>query len=84
LNQTRSSGRNLTLLTTEPSLQFNTGNGFEGKEIGSEGVAYPIYAGLALETQHLPDSPNQPQFPSTRLDPGKPFHSVTIYRFGTE
>ncbi len=78
------SGRKLTLLTTEPGLQFNTGNGFEGKEIGSEGVAYPIYAGLALETQHLPDSPNQPQFPSTRLDPGKPFYSVTIYRFETE
>jgi aldose 1-epimerase len=78
------SGRNLTLLTKEPGIQFNSGNGFEGKEIGSESVAYPIYAGLALETQHLPDSPNQPQFPSTRLDPGKRFYSVTIYRFGVE
>jgi aldose 1-epimerase len=78
------SGRKMTLLTSEPGLQFNSGNGFEGKEIGSEGVAYPIYAGLALETQHLPDSPNQPQFPSTRLNPGKRFYSVTIYRFGVE
>jgi aldose 1-epimerase len=78
------SGRRMTILTTEPGLQFNSGNGFEGKEIGSEGVAYPIYAGVALETQHLPDSPNQPLFPSTRLDPGKPFYSVTTYRFATE
>jgi aldose 1-epimerase len=78
------SGRSLTILTTEPGLQFNSGNGFEAKEVGSEGVAYPIYAGLALETQHLPDSPNQSQFPSTRLDPGQVFRSLTIYRFGTD
>jgi aldose 1-epimerase len=77
-------GRTMTIATTEPGLQFNSGNGFDGKEMGSEGEAYPIYAGLALETQHLPDSPNQPQFPSTRLDPGKPFYSVTIYRFAVK
>jgi aldose 1-epimerase len=78
------SGRTMTIATTEPGLQFNSGNGFDGKEIGSEGLAYWIYAGLALETQHLPDSPNQPLFPSTRLDPGKQFYSATIYRFGVK
>lgn len=78
------SGRQLTILTTEPGLQLNSGNGFEGTEVGSEGVAYPIYAGMALETQHLPDSPNQNQFPSTRLDPGRVFQSTTIYRFAVK
>ncbi|WP_184718058.1 aldose epimerase family protein [Caulobacter sp.] len=75
------SGRRMTILTTEPSVQFNTGNGFDGSETGSEGVAYPRYAGLAFETQHLPDSPNQPSFPATVLRPGKPFQSVTVLRF---
>ena len=78
------SGRVMSIATTEPSLQFNSGNGFDGSEVGSEGVAYPIYAGLALETQHLPDSPNQPEFPSTVLTPDAPFRSVTIYRFSTD
>ena len=78
------SGRVLTIETTEPGLQFNSGNGFNGGEIGSEGVAYPIYAGLALETQHLPDSPNQPGFPSTVVSPNAPFRSVTVYRFSTD
>lgn len=77
------SGRSLAIDTTEPALQFNSGNGFDGREIGSEGTAYPIYAGLALETQHLPDSPNRPSFSSTTLRPGQPFRSVTVYRFGT-
>lgn len=75
------SGRTLTMFTSEPGLQFNSGNGFEGKEMGPEGIAYPIYAGIALETQHLPDSPNRPAFPSTRLNPGDRFKSITIYRF---
>lgn len=75
------SGRRMTVLTTEPSVQFNSGNGFDGSEIGSEGVAYPRHSGLAFETQHLPDSPNQPSFPSTELRPGKPFRSTTILRF---
>jgi aldose 1-epimerase len=77
----RGSGRRLQVWTTEPSVQFNSGNGFDGSETGSEGVAYPRYAGFAFETQHLPDSPNHPQFPSTRLDPGRVFSSVTVYRF---
>jgi aldose 1-epimerase len=75
------SGRRMTVLTTEPSVQFNSGNGFDGSETGPEGVAYPRYAGLAFETQHLPDSPNQPGFPSTVLRPGRPFTSTTVLRF---
>lgn len=75
------SGRRMTVLTTEPSVQFNSGNGFDGGESGSEGVAYPRHAGLAFETQHLPDSPNQPAFPSTELRPGRVFRSTTILRF---
>jgi aldose 1-epimerase len=71
----------MTVLTTEPSVQFNSGNGFDGSETGPEGVAYPRYAGLAFETQHLPDSPNQPGFPSTVLRPGRPFTSTTVLRF---
>lgn len=75
------SGRRMTVLTTEPSIQFNSGNGFDGGETGSEGVAYPRHAGLAFETQHLPDSPNQATFPPTVLRPGTPFRSTTILRF---
>ncbi|MET0268270.1 MAG: aldose epimerase family protein [Duganella sp.] len=77
------SGRRLEVYTTEPSLQLYSGGGFNGKEIGSEGVGYQQYGGFALETQHLPDSPNQPHFPSTALYPGQTFKSLTIYRFST-
>ncbi|MBV8667114.1 MAG: galactose mutarotase [Burkholderiaceae bacterium] len=77
------SGRRLELSTTEPSVQFNTGNGFDGSEIGSEGRGYQHHDGFALETQHLPDSPNHANFPSTVLLPGQVFHSVTSYRFST-
>ena len=75
------SGRRMEIATTEPSVQFNSGNGFDGSEVGSEGVAYRQYAGLAFETQHLPDSPNHPGFPSTTLRPGQTFRSVTRYFF---
>lgn len=75
------SGRRLEIFTTEPSVQFNSGNGFDGTETGSEGIAYSRHAGFAIETQHLPDSPNQPGFPSTMLRPGQAFRSLTIYRF---
>jgi aldose 1-epimerase len=78
------SGRRMAIATTEPGLQFNTGNGFDGTETGSEGIAYPTYSGLALETQQLPDSPNKLAFQSTRLNPGKPFFSVTAYRFSVD
>ena len=75
------SGRRMLVSTTEPSLQFNTGNSFDGSEIGSEGIAYRTHDGFALETQHLPDSPNHPDFPGTALYPGQIFHSATSYRF---
>ncbi len=75
------SGRRMQVRSTEPAVQFNSGNGFDGGEIGSEAVAYQRYDGFAFETQHLPDSPNHPNFPSTRLEPGKPYRSVTSFRF---
>ncbi len=75
------SGRRMQILTTEPSVQFNSGNGFDGSETGSEGRAYQRYDGFALETQHLPDSPNHPNFPSTTLRPGQPYRSVTTFHF---
>ena len=75
------SGRRMDVATTEPSLLFNSGNGYDGTETGSENVAYQRHDGFALETQHLADSPNHPHFPSTELRPGKPFRSVTAFRF---
>jgi aldose 1-epimerase len=78
------SGRKMAIATTEPGLQFNSGNGFDGTETGSEGVAYAMYSGLALETQHLPDSPNQTTFASTRLNPDTPFYSLTTYSFAVK
>jgi aldose 1-epimerase len=78
------SGRRVSILTTESSVQFNSGNGFDGTEVGPDGVAYAKYAGFAFETQHLPDSPNQPDFPSTALRPGQTFRSVTVLRFSLD
>lgn len=75
------SGRRLEILTTEPSAQFYTGNGFNGTERGSSGRPYRQHDGFAFETQHLPDSPNHPSFPSTALYPGQEFKSVTTFRF---
>ncbi len=77
------SGRVMEILTTEPGLQVYAGGGLDGSIIGKGGHAYQPYAGLCLETQHFPDSPNQPAFPSARLDPGGLHRSVTIYRFKT-
>jgi aldose 1-epimerase len=74
-------GRLLQVLTTEPGVQFYTANFLDGSIKGKGGVAYPKNAALCLETQHFPDSPNQPAFPSTVLRPGSVFHSTTIYRF---
>ena len=77
------SGRRLEINTTEPSAQFNSGNGFDGGEVGSEGVAYRQHDGFAFETQHLPDSPNRQGFASTTLRPGAVFRSTTMLRFMT-
>ena len=74
------SGRVLEIYTTEPGLQFYSGQALGGV-IGKGNFAYGAYAGIALETQHFPDSPNQPAFPSTILRPGEGFTSRTIYQF---
>jgi aldose 1-epimerase len=78
------SGRLLEVHTTEPGLQFYTGNHLDGTLRGPTGEVYGKYAGFALETQHFPDSPNQPAFPSTVLRPGERFTSTTEYRFGVD
>jgi aldose 1-epimerase len=74
-------GRMLTVHTTEPGLQLYTGNGFDGSIVGRGGVRYGPHAGLALETQHWPDAPNRPHFPTTILRPGAEYRSRTIYTF---
>jgi len=75
------SGRMLTIWTTEPGLQFYSGNFLDGTLYGTSGHAYRQGDGLALETQHFPDSPNKPAFPSTRLDPGQTYNTTTVYSF---
>ncbi len=79
-----SSGRVLTITTTEPGVQFYSGNFLDGTITGQGGISYPRNAGLCLETQHFPDSPNHPEYPSTVLRPGSRFHSVTEYSFTTQ
>ena len=75
------SGRTLTLLTTEPGVQVYTGNGLDGTLTGPSGRPYGRHAGVALETQHFPDSPNRPHFPTTELRPGAEYRSSTVYSF---
>ena len=75
------SGRILDVLTTEPGVQFYSGNFLTGSEVGRGGRAYRQSAGFALETQHFPDSPNQPSFPTTVVRPGATYRSETIWRF---
>ncbi|MFF0409458.1 aldose epimerase family protein [Kitasatospora sp. NPDC004745] len=76
-------GRTLEVLTTEPGVQVYTANKFQGAVTGESGVPYGPFAGIALETQHFPDSPHHPAFPSTVLRPGEEFRSTTVLRFGT-
>ncbi len=78
------SGRVLVVLTTEPGVQLYTGNYLNGTFKGKGGVSYGKHAGLCLETQHFPDSVNQPYFPSTILRPGEVYAQTTVYRFGIE
>ena len=77
------SGRTLTILTTEPGLQFYSGNFLDGTLVGSGGTIYRQGDGLALETQHFPDSPNQPDFPSTELRPGEVYASTTVFELSS-
>jgi aldose 1-epimerase len=78
------SGRVLQVFTTQPGLQFYSGNFLDGTITGKRGVVYAHRSGLALETQHFPDSPNHPGFPSTILEPGQVYRSRTVWRFSTE
>lgn len=78
------SGRVMEVLTTEPGVQFYTGNFLTGSDIGKSGRPYHFRNGFCLETQHFPDSPNQPTFPSCILRPGETLRSTTIYRFTTQ
>jgi aldose 1-epimerase len=75
------SGRVMEVLTTEPGVQFYSGNFLDGSLRGKGGRPYPRRSGLCLETQHFPDTPNQPSFPSTVLGPGERYRSTTVYRF---
>jgi len=78
------SGRVLEVWTTEPGVQFYTGNFLDGKTIGKGGVTYPRRSAFCLETQHFPDSPNQPKFPSVVLNPGERYHTITTYKFSVK
>ena len=77
-------GRLIDCFTTEPGVQIYTSNGMNGSVVGSSGRTYRQTEGFTLETQHFPDSPNKPNFPTTELKPGQDFHSTTIFRFATD
>ncbi len=78
------SGRTLTVETTQPGVHFYTGNSLTGNTQGSNGKVIERRGGLCMETQHFPDSPNQPAFPSTALRPDEQFHETTVFTFGIE
>ena len=78
------SGRFMEVFTTEPGVQFYAGNFLDGTLTGKNNNIYVRRAGLCLETQHFPDSPNQPAFPSTILQPGQTYQTQTIYKFSTK
>ena len=78
------SGRTLEVYTNEPGLQFYGGNFLDGSDTGKEGKVYGYRSAFCLETQHFPDSPNKPGFPSVILNPGEEYKSVCVYKFGVE
>jgi aldose 1-epimerase len=78
------SGRYMEVMTTEPGIQFYTGNFLDGKAIGKGGITYNFRQGLCLETEHFPDSPNQAKFPSVTLEPGKTYSTSTVYKFSVK
>jgi aldose 1-epimerase len=79
-----SSGREMEVWTTEPGVQFYSAIHLDGSTVGKGGVAYQKYGAFCLETQHYPDSPNHPSFPSTTLRPGEKFRSETVYKFSVK
>ena len=74
-------GRYMEVYTTEPGIQFYSGNFLDGSITGKSGRAYGLRSGFCLETQHYPDSPNKPEFPSVVLNPGETYRTTTIYKF---
>ena len=78
-----SSGRVLQVLTDQPGIQFYSSNFLDGTITGKDGKVYNRRFALCLETQHFPDSPNHPKFPTTELKPGQKFHTTTIFRFSS-
>jgi len=78
-----SSGRVLKVLTDQPGIQFYSGNFLDGSIKGKGGKPDELHAGLCLETQHFPDSPNHPDFPTTELKPGERYHTITVYSFSS-
>ncbi len=78
----KTSGRTIDISTTEPGVQFYSGNFLDGTVTGKRGKPYVKHGGLALETQHFPDTPNQPSFPSVILRPGKKYDTKTVFAFG--
>ncbi|MDM8005914.1 MAG: aldose epimerase family protein [Phycisphaerae bacterium] len=78
------SGRVMEMHTTEPAVQFYSGNFLDGSNVGKGGKAYKFRYGFCLEAEHYPDSPNKPEFPSTILKPGETYRQTTIYRFSTK
>ena len=76
-------GRVLEVWTTEPGIQFYTANFLDGSVHGKGGIAYGKRTAFCLETQHFPDSPNKPDFPSVLLSPGEKYHTTTVYKFST-
>ena len=79
-----STGIAMEVYTTEPGIQIYTGNFLDGTSVGKKEIAYKFRTAICLETQHYPDSPNQPNFPSTELRPDAVYNSRTIYKFGVE
>jgi aldose 1-epimerase len=77
-------GRTLEVYTNEPGLQFYGGNFLDGSDTGKNGKVYSHRSAFCLETQHFPDSPNHPDFPSTILQPGDEYYSICVYKFGVE
>ncbi len=74
----------MEIFTTEPAIQFYTGNFLDGTIKGKSGIIYKRRTGICLETEHYPDSPNQSKFPSTVLKPSEMYHTTTIYKFSNK